>query len=62
MNFVTISKLSDITGYSQDAIRKKIQRGQWLKDVHWKKAPDGRNLMNVEAIEQWINGENNVKH
>lgn len=46
-----------MTGYTQYAIRAKISKGRWLKDVHWKKAPDGRNLMNVKAIEQWIEGK-----
>lgn len=58
MNWVTIKKLSELTGYTQDAIRSKINKGRWVKDVHWKKAPDGRNMMNVKAIEEWIEGSN----
>jgi hypothetical protein len=57
MNWVTIKKLSDMTGYTQDAIRAKIKKGHWLKGIHWRKAPDNRNLMNVKAIERWIEGK-----
>ena len=60
MRWVTIKKLADLTGYSQEAIRGKIKNGIWLKDIHWKKAPDGRNLMDLEAIQAWIEGKNPV--
>ncbi|MEO5328092.1 MAG: hypothetical protein H7829_07585 [Magnetococcus sp. THC-1_WYH] len=55
--WVTIRKLSEITGYSENAIRGKIKTGVWLKDIHWTKAPDGRNLMDMEAIQRWVEGE-----
>lgn len=57
MNWVLIKKLAELTGYTDDAIRAKIKRGVWLKDVHWRKAPDGRILFNLLAIQQWIEGK-----
>ena len=57
MKWVLINKVIELVGYSDDAIRKKISSGFWLKGVHWTKAPDGRILFNLEAIQQWIEGK-----
>jgi hypothetical protein len=57
MHWVLIKKLVELTGYTDDAIRAKIKRGVWLKDLHWKKAPDGRILFNLLAIKEWIEGK-----
>lgn len=57
MNWVLIKKLVELTGYSDDAIRAKIKRGVWLKEVHWRKAPDGRIFFNLLAIQQWLEGK-----
>lgn len=54
MRWITINKLSELSGYTKDAIRAKIKKGVWLSNEHWKKAPDGRILMNPKAIETWI--------
>lgn len=58
MKWVLIKKVSELIGYTDDAIRAKIKRGVWLKDIHWKKAPDGHLFFNLEAIQKWI--ENKV--
>ena len=42
MRYVTIEKASDLTGYTPDAIRSKIKRGDWLEGAVWQRAPDGR--------------------
>lgn len=57
MNWVLIKKLVELTGYSDDAIRAKIKRGVWRCGIHWKKAPDGRILFNLLAINEWIEGK-----
>lgn len=56
MRWVTIKKLAELTGYSEDAIRAKKKKGVWLEDAHWRKAPDGRIVFNVEAIQRWLSG------
>jgi hypothetical protein len=53
---VTIARFAELTGYSEDAVRSKIKRGEWLEGVVWIKAPDGRNLMDLEGYERWVNG------
>ena len=52
--WVLVNKLCELTGYTDDAVRAKIKRGKWLCGVHWKKCPDGRIHVNLEAIKQWI--------
>lgn len=54
MKWVLVNKVTEFIGYTDDAIRAKIKKGVWLKGIHWKKAPDGRILFNIEAIEKWI--------
>lgn len=56
-NWVLIKKVVEQVGYTDDAIRAKIKKGVWLKDVHWRRAPDGRLFFNPVAIEQWIKGK-----
>lgn len=59
---VTIAKAAAETGYSEDAIRSKIKRGEWLQDVVWIKAPDGRTLIDLEGYEQWATGAASLPH
>lgn len=54
IRFATIKKFSELTGYSEDAVRSKIKRGDWLRDHMFRKAPDGRILMDVEAFNDWV--------
>ena len=57
MKWVVIKKLSELTGYTENAIRAKIKKGIWLCDKHWRKAPDGRILFNLREIESWVEGK-----
>ena len=54
LRYVTISKFAEESGYSEEAIRAKIKAGVWLMDVVWKKAPDGRVLIDVEGYADWV--------
>ena len=54
MKWVLINKVIELIGYSDDAIRAKIKKGVWRCGVHWKKAPDGRLVFNIEAIQRWL--------
>jgi len=53
VRFVTIERASEMTGYSADAIRTKIQKGVWAEGCEWKWAADGRQLIDVEGYNQW---------
>lgn len=54
IRYLTISKFAAETGYTEDAIRTKIRDGIWPKNQVWIKAPDGRNLIDVQGYEAWV--------
>lgn len=54
MELVTIKKFSEITGYSEEAIRQKLKKGIWRFREHAYKGPDGRIMINVNSIYEWI--------
>ena len=54
MKYVTISKFSELSGYTEHAIRTKIRDGVWLQNKVWVQAPDGKPLMNIEGYELWV--------
>lgn len=53
-NYLTIPKFSEISGYSEGAIRQKINDTTWKEGVVWVKAPDNRILIIVNGYEQWV--------
>ncbi|MDY7538755.1 excisionase [Undibacterium sp. 5I1] len=55
-NWVLINKFCELKGYSEDAVRAKIKRREWEKEVLWRKAPDNRIVINVTAVNLWMGG------
>ena len=53
LKWITISKFSELSGYTELAVRQKISRGVWTEGIHWKYAPDNRVLMNTEEYQKW---------
>jgi hypothetical protein len=45
------------TGYTPDAVQKKIQRGEWREGIHFRRAPDGRLLMDLRGYHAWAEGQ-----
>ena len=54
LKWVTIKKLAELTGYTEDAIRAKIKKHVWVKGRFWKHAPDGRVVCNWSEVELWM--------
>lgn len=54
MRYLTIRKFSSESGYSEAAIRSKIRDGVWRLGQVWRKAPDGRVLIDVLGYEAWV--------
>jgi hypothetical protein len=52
--YVTIALASQITGFTENAIRRKIQDGVWIEGRHWKRAPDGRIVIDMEGYAKWV--------
>jgi len=45
-----------LTGYSVKAIERKIERGDWQEGKVWRRAPDGRILIDVLGYQRWVEG------
>ena len=42
-----------VTGYTEKAVRRKIQEGVWIEGHEYKKAPDGHILIDLRGYETW---------
>jgi len=51
---VTISKFSELSGYTEKAIRNKISEGVWLENEVFSRAPDSRILISLGGYEAWV--------
>lgn len=51
---ITLQKLATESGYTEDALRSKIARGEFAEGIHYIKAPDGRIHFIVEAYLKWV--------
>jgi hypothetical protein len=45
-----------LTGYSVKAMERKIERGDWKEGKVWRRAPDGRILIDVLGYQRWVEG------
>lgn len=55
--YVRVRKFAELTGYTEKAVRCKIDAGVWVEPTHYRKGPDGAILMDLEAYEKWVEGE-----
>lgn len=53
LEYVLIPKFAADSGHSEDAIRKKIERGEWLEGRIWVKR-GGRIYIIVEGYYRWV--------
>lgn len=53
VKWVTLKLYAQSSGYTPGALHQKIRRGQFIEGQHFRKAPDRRILMNVEACQNW---------
>lgn len=58
--YMMIPAFAAVTGYSERAIRCKIEDGVWIKGREYKKAPDGHIFIDVEGFERWVEGQQAV--
>lgn len=55
--YITISKFAEASGYSEKAVRRKIEEGVWIEGRQFRRAPDGRILMDLQGYEAWAEGQ-----
>ena len=57
MRYRLIPKFCAESGYSEKAVRRKIEEGVWLEGHQYRRAPDGHILIDVEGVERWVEGQ-----
>jgi hypothetical protein len=45
------------TGYTEKAVRRKIDSGVWVEGIHFRRAPDGHITMNMLEYYRWVEGK-----
>lgn len=55
-----IVKFCDETGYTDKAVRRKIEDGVWREGVEYRRAPDGTIHIDMEAYAKWVEGQHQV--
>jgi len=56
--WVLIPAFAALTGYSEKAVRRKLEDGVWIEGKHYLKAPDGRITMNLQEYYKWVEQRN----
>jgi hypothetical protein len=46
--------LQTLTGYTEKAIERKRHEGVWREGREYRRAPDGRILIDLEGYEAWV--------
>jgi hypothetical protein len=54
--YVLLPLANLLTGYSVKAMERKIERGDWREGKVWRRAPDGRILIDVLGFQRWVEG------
>jgi hypothetical protein len=52
--FVRIPAFAKISGYTEKAIRRKIDDGVWVEGHQYRRAPDGRLVIDIVGFEAWV--------
>jgi hypothetical protein len=55
--YVLISRFSELTGYSEKAVRMKIEEGVFVQGHEYIKSPDGRIHIDMEGYERWVRNQ-----
>lgn len=54
IEYVTLKKFCEMTGYTPKACRTKIYKGDWILNRVYRKAPDGHIMINLEEFNRWV--------
>lgn len=57
LNQITLKKYADLSGYTEKALRCKIDTGVWAEGIHYFRAPDNRIIINIQEVEKWQRNE-----
>ncbi len=54
LEWVLIKVFVTMTGYTDKAVRRKIETGVWTEGRHYRRAPDGHITMNLQEYYKWV--------
>lgn len=55
--YVKLPLFEALTGYTQKAVRRKIEEGYWLEGKEFRRAPDGHILIDMEGYNKWVENQ-----
>lgn len=58
--YVKLPLFESISGYTEKAIRRKIEDGHWLEGQQFRRAPDGHILIDLEGYYRWVENPKQV--
>lgn len=54
VQYVLIPAFCMLTGYTEKAVRRKLEEGVWIEGKQYRKAPDGRITMSLPEYYKWV--------
>jgi len=54
LTYITLNKISEESGYTTNALHKKIHDCVFTEGVHYIRSPDGRVHFDVREYEKWL--------
>ena len=55
--YVRLPIFEAITGYTERAVEGKIREAVWMEGIHYRRAPDGHILVDMEGYYKWVEGK-----
>ena len=52
--YVLLVLAQSLTGYTVKAMQRKIERGDWIEGKVWRRAPDGRVVIDMAGYHKWV--------
>lgn len=56
VQWVLVPLFCQMTGYTDKAVRAKIDTGVWLEGRQYRRAPDGRITIDIQEYYKWVEG------
>lgn len=55
--YVKLPLFEHLSGYTEKAVRRKIEDGHWLEGKEYVRAPDGHILVDMEGYCRWVENQ-----
>jgi len=56
VRYVRVRKFTELSGYTEKAIYRKIEDGVWMLGREYRRAPDGCIHIDIEGYQRWVEG------